>query len=62
MEECFRLIQKSDGEQNRLTQESRATHNSVFSPDALVSERGNKAPAGHGIGGANAIRNDGVFS
>lgn len=58
MGEVIRFIPKSERERARLIREARAIYDSIFPSSGPVGEK-DKAPAGYGIGGANAHRGDG---
>jgi hypothetical protein len=60
MGEVIRFIPKSERERARLIREARAIYDSIFPPIDPVSERQDKVPVSHSIGGANAYRSDGV--
>ena len=60
MGEVIRFIPKSERERARLIREAREIYDSIFPPIDPVSERQDKAPVSHSIGGANAYRSDGV--
>jgi hypothetical protein len=54
-----RVFPKYERERARLIREARAIYDSIFSPADPVSEKQNKAPINHTLGGANAHRSDG---
>jgi hypothetical protein len=60
MGEVIRFVSKSERERARLIRVARAMYDSIFPPADPVSEKQNKAPASHTLGGANAHRSDGV--
>ena len=60
MGEIIRFVPKSERERARLIREARAIYESIFPPGDSISEKQNKAPASHMVGGANAHRSDGV--
>jgi hypothetical protein len=61
MGEIIRFVPKSERERARLIREARATYDSIFPPADPVSEKQNKAPVSHTVGGANVHRSDGIF-
>jgi hypothetical protein len=61
MGEIIRFIPKSERERARLIREARAIYDSIFPPADPVSEKQNKAPVSHTIGGAIAHRSHGVL-
>jgi len=61
MGEVIRFVPKSERERIRLIREARALYESVFPPADPVSERQDKAPASHTVGGANVHRSDGAL-
>jgi hypothetical protein len=61
MDEIIRFIPKSESERARLIREARATYDSIFPPAEPVSEQQNRAAAIRTVGGANALRSDGVL-
>ncbi|MEA2888742.1 MAG: hypothetical protein QOD11_3102 [Bradyrhizobium sp.] len=61
MGEVIQFISKSERERARLVRAARAMYDGIFPPDDPVSEKQNKAPASHALGGANALRSDGVL-
>jgi hypothetical protein len=61
MGEVIRFVSKSERERARLIREARAKYDSIFPQDDPVSEKQNKAPPSHTVGGANAHRSDGVL-
>jgi hypothetical protein len=60
MGEVIRFVPKSERERARLVRAARAMYDSIF-PAADPASEPNKAPAGHALGGANALRSDGVL-
>jgi hypothetical protein len=62
MGEVIRFIPKSERERARLVRVARAMYDSIFPPTDPESGQGDKAPAGHTVGGANAHRSDGALS
>ena len=61
MGEIVRFVPKSERERARLIREARAMYHSIFPPADPASEKQNKAPVSHTVGGANAHRSDGVL-
>jgi hypothetical protein len=61
MGEIIRFVPKSERELDRLVREARAIYDSIFPPADPVSEKQNKAPVSHSVGGANTYRSDGVL-
>ena len=61
MGEVIRFISKSEREHARLVRAARAMYDGIFPPDDSLSEKQNKAPAGHALSGANGLRSDGVL-
>jgi hypothetical protein len=61
MGEVVRFVPKSERERARLVRDARAIYDSIFPPADPVSEKQNKAPVSHTVGGANAHRSDGVL-
>jgi hypothetical protein len=61
MGEVIRFISKSERERARLVRAARAMYDGIFPPADPVSEKQNKAPASHALGGATALRSDGVL-
>ncbi|MGA7999126.1 MAG: hypothetical protein WCA28_30050 [Bradyrhizobium sp.] len=61
MGEVIRFVPRAERERARLIRGARATYDSIFPPADPVSEKQNKAPASHAVGGANAQRSDGVL-
>jgi hypothetical protein len=61
MGEIIRFVPKSERELDRLVREARALYDSIFPPADPVSEKQNKAPVSHSVGGANTYRSDGVL-
>ena len=61
MGEVIRFIPKAERERARLIREARAMYDSIFPADR-ESGQGDKAPAGHTVGGTHAHRSDGVLS
>ena len=61
MGEIIRFVPKSEHERARLIRAARARYDSIFPPADPVSEKQNKAPAGHTVSGPNAHGRDGVL-
>jgi hypothetical protein len=59
MGEVIRFVPKSERERARLIHEARAIYDSIFPSADPMSARGDHAPIGHAVDGANAHRNDG---
>jgi hypothetical protein len=62
MGEVIRFIPKAERERARLIRAARAMYDSIFPPADREGKQGDRAPAGHTAGGANAHRSDGVLS
>ena len=62
MGEVIRFVSKSERERIRLIREARAIYDSVFPPADPVSEQRDKAPATHGVSGADAQCREEAFS
>jgi hypothetical protein len=58
MGEIIRFVPKSERERARLIREARARYDSIFPTADPVSEKQNKGPVSHTVGGANAHRSD----
>jgi hypothetical protein len=54
MGEVIRVVPKSERERARLIRQARAAYHSIFPPADPVSEKQNKAPVSHTVGGADA--------
>jgi hypothetical protein len=61
MGEIIRFVPKYERERARLIREARAIYDGIFPPADSASEKRNKAPVSHALGGANAHRSDGVL-
>ena len=61
MGEIIRFVPKSERERARLIREASAIYDSIFPPADPVSEKQNKAPVSHTVGGAIAPRSGGVL-
>ena len=59
MGEIIRFVPKSERERDRLLREVRAIYDGIFPPADPVSEKQNKAPVSHTLGGTNAYRSEG---
>jgi hypothetical protein len=59
MGEVIRFIPRYERERTRLIRRARAIYDSVFPPADPVSEKQNKAPVSHTLGGTNAYRSEG---
>ena len=58
MGEIIRFVSKSERERARMIRRARAIYDSVFPPADPASEKHNKAPVSHTLGGANAYRSE----
>ncbi len=61
MGEIIRFVSKPERERARLIREARAIYDGVFPPADPVSEKQDKAPVSHTVGGADAHRSGGVL-
>jgi hypothetical protein len=61
MGEVIQFVPKSERVRASLIREARAIYDSIFPPDDSVSEKPNKAPVSHTVGGANVHRREGVL-
>jgi hypothetical protein len=59
MGEIIRFVSKSERERARLIRKARAIYDSIFPPVDPGSEKQNKAPVSHTLGGTNAYRSEG---
>ncbi|MGA2998992.1 MAG: hypothetical protein ABSE61_31145 [Bradyrhizobium sp.] len=58
MGEIIRFVSKSERERARVIRRARAMYDSIFPPADPVSEKHNKAPVSHTLGGDNAYRSE----
>jgi len=59
MGEVIRFVPRSERERARLIRQARAIYDRIFPPADLLSERQDKTPIDHPVGGANDHRSNG---
>jgi hypothetical protein len=59
MSEIIGFRSKSERERARLIRRARAIYDSIFPPADPASEKQNKGPVNHALGGTNAYRSEG---